>query len=68
MYQLVASLFPFKDLIYKMITGATQMVLFGGNSQGSQGGSYIPGYGYQPVRRDAPRGDCRSDKDDSGGP
>lgn len=43
-----------KDLIYKMITGATQMVLFGGNSQGSQGGSYIPGYGYQPVRRDAP--------------
>ena len=43
-----------KDLIYRMGTGALQMVLFGGNTAGSQGGSYIPGYGYQPVRRDPP--------------
>ena len=42
-----------KDLIFKMGTGALQMALFGGNSV-SQGGSYIPGYGYQTARRDAP--------------
>ena len=40
-----------KDLIYKMGTGALQMALFGGNTQSSSG-QYIPGYGYQPVRRD----------------
>ena len=40
-----------KDLIFKMGTGALQMALFGGNSVQSQG-SYVPGYGYQPARRD----------------
>lgn len=42
-----------KDLIFKMGTGALQMALFGGNTM-SSGGTYVPGYGYQPVRRDMP--------------
>lgn len=42
-----------KDLIFKMGTGALQMALFGGNTVGTSGG-YVPGYGYQPARRDAP--------------
>lgn len=42
-----------KDLVFKMGTGALQMALFGGNTVNS-GGSYVPGYGYQPVRRDPP--------------
>lgn len=42
-----------KDLIFKMGTGALQMVLFGGNTNQASG-NYIPGYGYQPARRDAP--------------
>lgn len=42
-----------KDLIFKMGTGALQMALFGGNTS-SSGGTYVPGYGYQSARRDAP--------------
>lgn len=42
-----------KDLIFKMGTGALQMALFGGNTAAT-GGTYIPGYGYQTARRDAP--------------
>lgn len=41
-----------KDLIFKLGTGALQMALFGGNSVSS--GGYVPGYGYQTARRDAP--------------
>ena len=40
-----------KDLVFKMGTGALQMALFGGNTANT-GGNYVPGYGYQPVRRD----------------
>ena len=40
-----------KDLIYKMGSGALQMVLYGGNT-GAPAGTYIPGQGYQPGRRD----------------
>ena len=45
-----------KDLVFKLGNGALQMALYGG--QGGYGGigmgagNYIPGYGYQPVRRD----------------
>lgn len=42
-----------KDLIFKMITGAAQMALFGGNTMANNTNSnYVPGYGYQPGRRD----------------
>lgn len=45
-----------KDLIFKLGNGALQMALYGGQQGyggiGMNGGSYIPGYGYQPVRRD----------------
>ena len=43
-----------KDLIFKMVTGAAQMALFGGNTVATNNTSsnYIPGYGYQPGRRD----------------
>lgn len=40
-----------KDLIYKMATGGLQMMLFGGGNVQNTG-SYVPGYGYQPARRD----------------
>lgn len=45
-----------KDLVFKLGTGALQMALFGGGvgagGIGMGSGTYIPGYGYQPVRRD----------------
>lgn len=43
-----------KDIVFKVILGATQMALFGNGSvqQAPQSGNYIPGYGYQAARRD----------------
>jgi hypothetical protein len=43
-----------KELIFKLVTGATQMALFGGNAAvtNNTNSNYIPGYGYQPGRRD----------------
>lgn len=44
-----------KQLVFQLGSGALSMALFGGNSPGGigmGGGTYIPGYGYQSVRRD----------------
>lgn len=41
-----------KELIFKMVTGAAQMALFGGNTMVNNTNSNQPSYGYQPGRRD----------------
>ena len=42
-----------KDLMFKIGMGALQMFIYNGNvNDPNNGGNYIPGYGYQPARRD----------------